>query len=598
MSITFEEGLEQIDLGAFTYSTGITELHFPASLRWLGDEVFMNSGLQTLTFEEGLFHIGSRCFANLNSLKELTIPASVMECGNALEYLSACTVYVTQGSSMHVLCDREDYKTYLDAQTGKPIEKSHLTTVDGIQYRVYPTFAAVTSRQKDNGASALTIPDTVEGVPVTRLEEDAFHGWGFYTVSLPDTVCYFGARAMESSYNLSQSPLSDSAAYVGADAFCGCNLPLLYLPQSLRFYAGTAMRFVITDGFVICVPGSDADRIAEEFDWKRYTLQESERVLVYGNGIYRMEEDGTLTLVFAGVTAGTFYIPDTVSGLPVTAVAPDAFRSGYSDGTVCTFAVSVNSYITELPAGLFSDPAPYAVFIPENVTMIDDALFSDLSYLPAIYGTYGTAAEVYANRMGLPFYNMETVPFRDVAENAWYYDAVRYCYWANLMRGTSATTFDPSGKATRAMIAQVLYSMSGGDDLNFSEVYGFRDIKVTDWFFRAVNFCRFYGLAYGTSEYIFSPNDLVTREQLATFLYRYAAALGCDVSARSALSAFPDGGKTSSFAVDALQWAVAEGLISGKENNGKTLLDPLGKATRVEIASLLMRFVENVLSAG
>ena len=89
---------------------------------------------------------------------------------------------------------------------------------------------------------------------------------------------------------------------------------------------------------------------------------------------------------------------------------------------------------------------------------------------------------------------------------------------------------------------------------------------------------------------MFAPNDTVTREQLATILYRYAEYKEYDVSAKGDLTTFADGAKTSSWAAEAMEWAVGSSLLSGKDG-GK--LDPTGTATRAEVASILMRFMES-----
>lgn len=106
----------------------------------------------------------------------------------------------------------------------------------------------------------------------------------------------------------------------------------------------------------------------------------------------------------------------------------------------------------------------------------------------------------------------------------------------------------------------------------------------------AVNWAASKGIVKGYSDTVFAPNDTVTREQLATILYRYAESKGYDVSAKGDLTAFTDGAKTSSWAAEAMEWAVGSGLLTGKDG-GK--LDPTGTATRAEIATILMRFAEN-----
>lgn len=180
-------------------------------------------------------------------------------------------------------------------------------------------------------------------------------------------------------------------------------------------------------------------------------------------------------------------------------------------------------------------------------------------------------------------------PFIDVPHNAWYRTAVEYAYSRGLMAGTSSILFSPDMTTSRGMIVTILYSLEGKPYTSSSP---FDDVSITDWYGRAVAWAAAHGVVSGYSDTAFGPNDSITREQMATILYSYARYKGCDVSARADLSGFQDVGRISPYAVTAMQWACAEGLISGM---GDRTLAPQGNATRAQVAQILMQFCEKVL---
>ena len=173
--------------------------------------------------------------------------------------------------------------------------------------------------------------------------------------------------------------------------------------------------------------------------------------------------------------------------------------------------------------------------------------------------------------------------FIDVAPNAWYKDAVQYAYDNGLITGVSATEFAPEATTTRAMIVSILARLEG---VTSAEAAGFTDVS-DEWYATAVNWAANVGVVNGYEDNTFRPNQPITREQLAAILMNYAAYKGEDVSARADLSNYTD--QPSAWATETMQWAVAEGLISGVTN---TQLQPQGNATRAQVAAILQRFLE------
>ncbi|MBQ1404865.1 MAG: 5'-nucleotidase C-terminal domain-containing protein, partial [Oscillospiraceae bacterium] len=185
-------------------------------------------------------------------------------------------------------------------------------------------------------------------------------------------------------------------------------------------------------------------------------------------------------------------------------------------------------------------------------------------------------------------------PFQDVPDGKWYSEAVQYVYENGLMNGTSSTTFDPSGKLTRAMLVTVLYRAAGQPAVEFTPK--FSDVPAGRYYSVPVVWAVENGVTNGVSATKFNPNGAVTREQLAKFLYSYAKLMSFEAAARADLSVFPDAAEAHSWAVEPLQWAVAEGIINGvltgSGETARTLLQPRATATRAQVAVMLMRFFQ------
>lgn len=180
------------------------------------------------------------------------------------------------------------------------------------------------------------------------------------------------------------------------------------------------------------------------------------------------------------------------------------------------------------------------------------------------------------------------LPFTDVREGDWFYDAVAYAYTNELFNGTSATTFSPNSTMTRSMLVTVLWRMEGEPTANSANP--FADVAAGTWYTDAVVWASSAGIVNGTSAAAFDPDGSVTREQIAAILYRYAKIKGWDISGASSLSTFLDGPQVSDWAARAVEWAYAEGLITGKDGGR---LDPQGQASRAEVATILMRLLES-----
>ncbi len=184
------------------------------------------------------------------------------------------------------------------------------------------------------------------------------------------------------------------------------------------------------------------------------------------------------------------------------------------------------------------------------------------------------------------------LPFPDVTEGDWFYDAVRYAYETGLMDGVGDNLFAPNSETTRAQLVTILYRLAGEPEPGGDS--GFADVAAGTWYTDAVAWAAQNGIVNGVSDTEFAPGDDITREQLAAILYRYAAYQGYDVSQRADLSGFGDASSIRPYAQEALSWASAQGLVLGFEDGS---LRPQGTASRAQIAAVLMRFLAAVPTA-
>lgn len=190
------------------------------------------------------------------------------------------------------------------------------------------------------------------------------------------------------------------------------------------------------------------------------------------------------------------------------------------------------------------------------------------------------------------FANSDNCPskaFSDLDAKAWYHEGVDYALTNGLMNGVGGGKFEPDGQLTRAQLVTVLYRAAGEPDTG-KQVNPFTDVADDTWYTKAVIWAANNGIVNGVAKNTFAPDDSITREQIAAMLYRYA---GAEAAKEDKLSAFPDAAKVSDWAKEALNWAVASGLINGvADANGTANLEPQATATRAQIATILMRWLE------
>lgn len=356
----------------------------------------------------------------------------------------------------------------------------------------------------------------------------------------------------------------------------------------------------------------------------QYNLKDGDVILFHfvqcptEDGLHKFEEEpavaatcvstGTTALKRCTVTSGGYGCGFTVGGEiipvdpdnhthlePVAAVASTCTVKGHEAGQKC---IDCNAVIgcAELPLAPHSWDAGVVTVAPTYVSTgvrvytcsVCKQTRSEVIEKLSSTNT-GTNTGTPAVPSQRPDSELPRQRFDDVPQNIWFASGVQFAAEQGLFTGVSANEFAPYDPMTRAMLVTVLHRLDGADA---SGTNSFTDVLNGKWYTNAIAWASANGIVEGLSGNRFAPNAPITREQLAAILFRYAKACGYDVSARAELTAYADAAQVSTWAGDAMRWAVASGLISGRSG---AQLAPKGEATRAEVAVILMNFVQKVV---
>ena len=294
------------------------------------------------------------------------------------------------------------------------------------------------------------------------------------------------------------------------------------------------------------------------------------------------------------------YVPADTSALKAAVTAADAYAVDADVkvmpvGTKASAVAKGQKFVTQDVADAFAKAIADAKDVLEdlNSTQADvDKAVTDLNAAVAAYkaailtGTKGGSSSSGGRPSSRPTETEQptNLPFTDVKADDWFYSSVKKAFDKGLMKGTSESTFAPTAKTTRAMVATILYRLAGEKKTDVENL--FNDVAADTWYTDAVAWAAEQGIIKGYNDTTFGPENNVTREQLVVMLYRYANAT---VKEGRDLSAFHDAADVSEWAVEAMTWAVDKGIILGR-GNGQ--LDPTGLASRAEVCTVLVRFLE------
>lgn len=320
---------------------------------------------------------------------------------------------------------------------------------------------------------------------------------------------------------------------------------------------------------------------------------------VDNDSIIRISEDGGIYALNEGMAYLTVKAGDAVGIVPVyvTEGDADAYKSALTAKADSIQRIEMG---TKPVKTVYTKGEGFAAGGGKLTVYYKDGTSEELSLKAGMAPDYASNA-VGEQRLTVRFMGHETVftvtvnealdavnLFGDVKENDWFKGAVDYAVGHGLFNGMALRKFAPNTVMNRAMLVTVLYRMSGSPSVAGLE-NPFKDLKAA-WYKDAVIWAAANNIVGGVGAGRFDPDGALTREQLATILYRYCDTMGIDNTATVTLASFPDAAKVQSWAKDAFVWAVDRGIIGGNMIGGVAHLDPQGKATRAQVATMLMRF--------
>ncbi|MBR3637791.1 MAG: S-layer homology domain-containing protein [Lachnospiraceae bacterium] len=242
----------------------------------------------------------------------------------------------------------------------------------------------------------------------------------------------------------------------------------------------------------------------------------------------------------------------------------------------------------------FQNGTQYSDGEGKKVAYYKDPEIKDPEYNGHYFG-YHTSSQIITDGKDSVLY-----AFNDVPNSAWFVDAVQYAYDSNIMNGKSETTFAPNAALKREEFTQILYSHKGKPAVSIENP--FADVENGKWYTESILWAKENGIASGkgkdaSGKEIFGLGQKISREELALMLYRYAQLQKYDLSSTpGAADGFADSSKVSPWSKEALEWAITQGIISGKgaksAPKSEYRIDPQGNATRAECATMVMKLFE------
>ena len=573
-SIVLPANITSIGQSAFSGCSSLVRITLPARLREISDNTFTDcSSLQTITIPQGVTSISGRAFSGCSSLTNVTIPDSVTSIGDyvfqscsSLQQITLPDSLTSLGWSVFSHCSSLERIVIPARVTGIPIATfcgctnlKSVTLPDDIDWIGEDAFRDCVNLEQITlpdglweinnsvfqGCSSLMeirIPDKLG-----KIGKSAFQGCSsLKSIELPDSVTSIGASAFQDCSSLQRVTLSRSLWEIGESAFEGCGqLQRIVIPEqvtSIGAYAFYNCKALKAAGFA-----GDAPELGTRAFWM--------------DG-----EDAAVSaipgLALSYIAGKENWTTPSYSGYPTTLWDCKVFSHWYLD-TVTKPTCTAEGYTAH------------------TCTVCGDRYRDQI--VPALGHQY---ADGFCIRCGA----QDSSQFSDVSANAWYASAVQYAVEHGLMAGVGNNRFGPEEPMTRAMLVTVLWRYAGRPEAGKNP---FTDVSAGQWYTEAVTWAAENGVVSGVGNGRFAPNGNITREQMASILFRYAKLTGLDTSKRGELAGFPDEGQVSSWAREALSWAVGEGIISGTAEGGRTILKPQGNATRAQVASILMRFIRN-----
>lgn len=577
---------ELADRLLFQNQSVLTMLDLPDTIEKTGDRTF-DQMFNVRTFGKlpaNLKSVGYQSFGYLGWERQLElngqIPAwqtDVLDIPGSIEFMDQCAFAGNR------------YKT--------------INVGEGITYLSYYALSG------NKEATRINLPSTL-----TRLEESSVAFCDNATVNLPENLEYIGKQAFNGTPVGETITLPDNVSFVGDQAFAGyvynadytaqywVGPTTIYLNGKLSNIGASVFR---PDAKVIAVLNSQRNMVAgyTDLDELPTVIWDGKTDIGYNDGSC-IPEGVTVTLSGNVTVDGKLCIEGKL-------IVPHGAKLTITDNAVIIGEDNIvyegckHEHVKEniVPAACTEDGSKTVVCEDCGETLSTEVIpatghsFGDWTVTKEAtcfedgeetrtcsVCEYVETRPIFANSDHCP-----SKAFTDLDAKAWYHEGVDYALMNGLMNGVGGGKFEPDGQLTRAQLVTVLYRAAGEPDTG-KQVNPFTDVADDTWYTKAVIWAANNGIVNGVAKNTFAPDDSITREQIATMLYRYA---GAEAAKEDKLSAFPDAAKVSDWAKEALNWAVASGLINGvADANGTANLEPQATATRAQIATILMRWLE------
>ena len=603
------------------YPQGKTDATFtiPNSVKTIGENAFINGQIQSITIPSSVTTLGDCCFARTN-IGSITIPASVTQMGygtfsgcanlttavvNAsvteLPYItfSECPKLstATLGNKIQNLDSRIFYKcTSLTKVTLpsnlKKIEYSFLGCTSLAQVTIPATVEWITAGSFE--------PNTQLDISKTKLQKLDNGTYAItYNVYVTGTFDYKKAYEVLDKVNEERKKKGLSSLTMDRDlleaAMQRARETSIYFdhtrPSGLNYYTICSKM----SGENITAGSSTAEGAMNEWmnspKHKDNILTSSWKSI--GIGCFYTNGQWYWTQCFSSDTAINVSMPANKTEKQAVKTLDDKISLQGTSLTNVNVKMQETTTIGKIYNINTGWPAARVILEPESFTWTSgSAKTATVTSKGAIKGikTGNTTVKAAIGNKALTYNISVKLPFTDVGEGEWFYAAVNDTYCKGIIKG-SGNKFEPNSKLTRGMIVTILYRMEGSNPVPNSNK--FTDVKKSEYYYDAVKWAASKGIVNGYGQTgKFGPDDPVKRQDLAVILMHYTQYKGKKISATGNLSKFKDGNATADYAKEAMQWAVARGVITGSEATKK--VSPNGTATRAEAASMLFKYSTNV----
>ncbi len=483
----------------------------------------------------------------------------------------------------------------------------------------------------DETVTRAVIPSEINGVTVKALGQSAFwfnlDGDTLKSVELPDTLESIGSECFRYQAGLTEITIPSGVTTIEWETFFGCEgLKKVVLPDTLKtieyqaFYLCTSLEEihlpegleVLEDGcFAACsalntpnIPNSVIEVGISVLSGTAYAQDSANWI---GGGLYldnwllqvdQNKEELTVRLGTQGLAGNLAHSHSALKRIYLPEGLKYISSNCFDTASITSLIIpSTVERIGERSFRYDQHPTLLSLYFKGNAPLMERDQFSSISSRiegnrPVnIYRSANSTGWDQETLDGCTFVNWDSPcgKLADIAPNQWHYGAVSAMVDRGLMNGMSDTLFAPNKTMTRAMLVTVLWRYSGSPE---GAENTFTDVADDQWYTQAVTWAAENGIVNGVGDNRFNPNGLITREQLVVMIHRFATFNGMDPEARNDLADFTDADKVSSYAQDAVQWAVATGLLNGVEEDGVITLRPQGNATRAQVCAILQRYLE------